>query len=98
MSFTLGADLGIVMAKGVLLGVIGCITVLPALILLLDKPLQATRHRSLIPDMGKLAKSVTKIFPVFIAVFAILLFPAYYGYIYCRGSLINIRGIRILRG
>ena len=80
MSFTLGADLGIVMAKGVLLGVIGCITVLPALILLLDKPLQATRHRSLIPDMGKLAKSVTKIFPVFIAVFAILLFPAYYGY------------------
>ncbi len=80
MTFTLGADLGIVMAKGVLLGVIGCVTVLPSLILLLDKPLQATKHRSLIPDMGKLAKGVTKIFPVFIAVFAILLFPAYYGY------------------
>ena len=80
MSFTLGADLGIVMAKGVLLGVIGCVTVLPALILLLDKPLQATKHRSLIPDMGKAAKGITKIFPVFIAVFAILVFPAYYGY------------------
>ena len=80
MTFTLGADLGIVMAKGVLLGVIGCVTVLPALILLLDKPLQATKHRSLIPDMGKLAKNVTKVFPVFIAVFALLVFPAYYGY------------------
>ncbi|MBO6232314.1 MAG: MMPL family transporter [Ruminiclostridium sp.] len=80
MSFTLGADLGIVMAKGVLLGVIGCVTVLPSIILILDKPLQATRHRSLIPDMSKLAKGITKVFPVFIAVFAILLFPAYYGY------------------
>ena len=80
MTFTLGADLGIVMAKGVLLGVIGCVTVLPALILFLDKPLQATKHRSLIPDMSKLAKGVAKIFPVFIAVFAILVFPAYYGY------------------
>ncbi len=80
MSFTLGADLGIVMAKGVLLGVIGCVTVLPSLILLLDKPLQATKHKSLIPDMGKAAAAITKIFPVFITVFAILIFPAYYGY------------------
>ncbi len=80
MSFTLGADLGIVMAKGVLLGVIGCVTVLPSMILLLDKPLQAARHRSLIPDMSRLSKGIAKVFPVFIAVFAILLFPAYYGY------------------
>ncbi|MBO6302733.1 MAG: MMPL family transporter [Ruminiclostridium sp.] len=80
MSFTLGADLGIVMAKGVLLGVIGCVTVLPAMILLLDKPLQATKHRSLIPDMSKAAKGIAKVFPVFIAVFAVLIFPAYYGY------------------
>ena len=80
MTFTLGADLGIVMAKGVLFGVIGCVTVLPSLILLLDKPLQATKHKSLIPDMGKLANGITKIFPAFIAIFAILLFPAYYGY------------------
>ena len=55
MSFTLGRDLGIVMAKGVLLGVLGCVTILPSLILVLDKPLQRTRHRSLIPDMGGLA-------------------------------------------
>lgn len=80
MSFTLGRDLGIVMAKGVLLGVIGCVTVLPSLILVLDKPLQKTKHRSIIPDMGKLAKGVVKIFPVFLIVFAILIAPAYYGY------------------
>ena len=80
MSFTLGADLGIVMAKGVLLGVVGCVTVLPAMILLLDKPLQATKHRSLIPDMSRFAKGIAKVFPVFIAVFAVLVFPAYYGY------------------
>ena len=49
MSFTLGLDMGIVMAKGVLLGVIGCVTVLPSLILILDRPLQKTKHRSLIP-------------------------------------------------
>ncbi|MCQ2323206.1 MAG: MMPL family transporter, partial [Bacteroidales bacterium] len=80
MSFTLGRDLGIVMAKGVLLGVLGCVTVLPSLILVLDKPLQKTKHRSLIPDMGKFAKGVVKIFPVFLILFAILIAPAYYGY------------------
>lgn len=80
MSFTLGRDLGIVMAKGVLLGVIGCVTVLPSLILVLDRPLQKTKHRSLIPDMGKFAKGIVKIFPVFLIVFAILVVPAYYGY------------------
>ena len=80
MSFTLGRDLGIVMAKGVLLGVIGCVTVLPSLILILDKPLQKTKHRSLIPNMSKFAKGVTKVFPVFLVIFALLVFPAYYGY------------------
>lgn len=80
MSFTLGKDLGIVMAKGVLLGVLGCITVLPSLILLLDRPLQKTKHRSLIPDMRKLAGFVTKRFPIFLVVFALLLAPAFYGY------------------
>ena len=80
MSFTLGRDLGIVMAKGVLLGVIGCVTVLPSLILVLDKPLQRTKHRSLIPPMGKFAKGLVKIFPVFLILFAILITPAYYGY------------------
>lgn len=80
MSFTLGRDLGIVMAKGVLLGVLGCVTVLPSLILVLDKPLQKTKHRSIIPQMGKFAKGVIKIFPVFLVIFALLIAPAYYGY------------------
>ena len=80
MSFTLGRDLGIVMAKGVLLGVIGCVTVLPALILVLDKPLQKTKHRSILPKMNGLARGVTKVFPVFLIIFALLVYPAYYGY------------------
>jgi len=80
MSFTLGRDLGIVMAKGVLLGVIGCVTVLPSLILLLDKPLQKTKHRSLIPNMEKPANGIVKIFPIFLVIFVLLIPPAYYGY------------------
>lgn len=80
MSFTLGRDLGIVMAKGVLLGVLGCVTVLPSMILVLDKPLQKTKHRSIIPDMRGFAKKLVKIFPVFLVVFALLIAPAYYGY------------------
>lgn len=80
MSFTLGRDLGIVMAKGVILGVIGCVTVLPALILVLDKPLRKTKHRSLIPGMQKFARGLVKIFPVFLIIFAIIAVPAYYGY------------------
>ncbi len=80
MTFTLGFDLGIVMAKGVLLGVVGCVTVLPALILLLDKPLQKTKHKPLIPDMKKFSGLVTKAFPAFLAIFAVLVVPAVYGY------------------
>ena len=80
MSFTMGRDLGIVMAKGVLLGVLGCVTVLPALILVFDKPLRKTKHKSLIPNMGGFAKGVVRIFPVFIVIFALLIPPAYYGY------------------
>ena len=80
MTFTLGRDLGIVMAKGVLFGVLGCVTVLPAMILILDKPLQKTKHRSIIPDMTRLARGTTKVFPAFLIVFALLVAPAYYGY------------------
>lgn len=80
MSFTMGRDLGIVMAKGVLLGVFGCVTVLPALILVLDKPLQKTKHKSLIPNMSGFAKGVVRIFPVFLVIFALVIPPAYYGY------------------
>ena len=80
MSFLLGRDLGVVMAKGVLLGVLSCVTVLPALILLLDKPLQKTKHRSLIPDMGRFARWIIKAFPVFLVIFALLVWPAWNGY------------------
>ena len=80
MTFTLGRDLGIVMAKGVILGVIGCVTVLPSMILVLDKPLHATRHRPLLPDMNGLARGVVKIFPVFLIIFALLIVPSLYGY------------------
>ena len=80
MSFTLGRDLGIVMAKGVVLGVLGCVTVLPSMILLLDKPLQKTKHKSLIPRMDKFSRGITKIFPVFLVIFALLIPPALYGY------------------
>ena len=80
MSFTLGRDLGIVMAKGVALGVIGCVTTLPALILLFDKPLEKTSHRPLVPDTKKLSKGIVKIFPVFLIIFLVVLGPAIYGY------------------
>ena len=80
MSFTLGRDLGIVMAKGVLLGVLSCVTVLPSLILLLDKPLQKTRHCSILPKMDGLAKGVTKVFPVFLALFVVLAPVFYFAY------------------
>ena len=80
MTFTMGRDLGIVMAKGVILGVIGCVTVLPALILMLDKPLSKVSHRSLIPDTRKFAGHLIKVFPVLLIAFALLIPPAFYGY------------------
>lgn len=80
MSYTLGLDLGIVMAKGVILGVIGCVTTLPSMILILDKVLQKTSHKSLLPDMGKVASGITKVFPVFLILFLVLVVPSYWSY------------------
>ena len=80
MTFTLGKDLGIVMAKGVVLGVISCVTVLPSMILIFDKPLQKTKHKCIIPDMHPLARKLTKVFPIFLIIFVLLISPAYYGY------------------
>ena len=80
MSFTLGRDLGIVMAKGVIFGVIGSVTVLPSLILVFDKPLQKTKHKSIIPSMDKFSGKVLKAFPVFLVIFVLLIPPAFYGY------------------
>lgn len=80
MSFTLGLDLGIVMAKGVFIGVICCVTVLPSMILLCDKAIEKTKHRVLLPDLSVLAKWITDHFVVFAVLFLIILVPALYGY------------------
>ncbi len=80
MSFTLGIDLGIVMAKGVVFGVIGCLTILPAMIMVFDKALEKTMHKSLIPKMDKVAKGIVKVPAIFIVLFAVILVPAIYGY------------------
>ena len=80
MSFTLGSDLGIVMAKGVVFGVIGCVTTLPALILVFDKALEKTMHRSFIPEMDNIAEFIIKHYRVFLVAFLVILIPAVYGY------------------
>ena len=80
MSFTLGMDLGITMAKGVVIGVICCVTVLPSMILIFDKIIDKTRHRAIIPDLGFLANWITKHYKVFIVIFLVVLGPAIWGY------------------
>lgn len=80
MTFTLGLDLGIVMAKGVVFGVIGCVTILPAMILVFDGAIEKTRHRALIPDLGRIGDFVTKKYVVFAVLFLVILGPAFYGY------------------
>lgn len=80
MSYTLGLDLGLVMAKGVIFGVLGCVTILPSMILVLDKLITKTRHRPLMPDFGKLVRFVVKRYPVFLLLFLLILPVAYYGY------------------
>jgi hypothetical protein len=80
MSFTLGMDLGIVMAKGVIFGVIGCVTILPAMILIFDKAIEKTKHRPIIPDLGRIAGWIVRHYKWFVAAFIIILFPAIYGY------------------
>lgn len=80
MSFTLGRDLGIVMAKGVVFGVIGCVTTLPALILTFDKLIEKTRHKPLIPNMDQVAAGITRHSWIFLVLFAVVLVPALIGY------------------
>ncbi|MDY4207687.1 MAG: MMPL family transporter [Lachnospiraceae bacterium] len=79
MTFTLGLDIGIVMVKGVVFGVIACITVLPSMILCCDKLIEKTKHKPLLPDIGKISDRVTKHYLVYVALFLVLLFPAIYG-------------------
>ena len=80
MELTLGKDIGIVMAKGVLLGVICVVTVLPAMILLLDKALEKTKHKELLPKFTKIKNFNIKHYRLIIAVFIIILPFAVYGY------------------
>ena len=79
MSFTLGKDIGIVMAKGVIFGVLVCVTVLPSMILCCDKLIEKTKHKPLLPDIGRISDKVTKRYVIYVVAFVILLFPAIYG-------------------
>ena len=79
MSFTLGLDLGLVMAKGVVLGVICCVTILPSLILISDKAIEKTAHRPIIPDFSKISPWIVNHYYIFLIIFAILIVPAFYG-------------------
>ena len=80
MTFALGRDLGIVMAKGVVLGVIGCVTILPSLILTFDKALEKTMHREIMPNFDKPARWIVNHSWIFLIIFVLLLGPAIYGY------------------
>lgn len=79
MSFTLGLDLGVVMAKGVIFGVIGCVTILPSMILIFDNLIEKTKHKPLMPEFNRIPKFVAKHYGIFFAIFLVLLFPAIYG-------------------
>ena len=80
MTFTMGLDLGLVMAKGVLFGVIGSVTVLPAIVLAFDKILRKTDHRPLLPNFSQLSSKLIKIFPALLIIFVAILPPSIYGY------------------
>lgn len=79
MSFTLGLDLGTVMAKGVIFGVIGCVTILPSMILVFDNLIEKTKHKPLMPEFNRIPKFVAKHYLAFLAIFLVLLYPAIYG-------------------
>lgn len=79
MTFALGTNIGIVMSKGVVIGVLACITVLPAMILVADKWIEKTQHKSLVPSLDVLSRGIIKGRYVVIALFLILLGPALYG-------------------
>ena len=79
MSFTLGKDIGIVMAKGVIFGVLVCVTVLPSMILCCDKLIEKTKHKPLLPDIRRISDKVTKRYVIYVVAFVIILFPAIYG-------------------
>ena len=79
MTFALGRDMGIVMAKGVVIGVICCITTLPAMILVFDGVIEKTKHKPLVKSLDKASGFITKHYKVWLLVFLVMLYPAVYG-------------------
>ena len=79
MTFALGKNLGIVMAKGVIIGVICCVTLLPAIILILDPLIEKTKHKPLIKNTNRLSGFIIRHYKIWLAVFCIGLLPAVYG-------------------
>lgn len=78
MSFTLGLDLGIVMAKGVVIGVICCVTILPSMIMIFDRVLEKTKHRAFLPNMNRISDFITKHYRIFVLLLLLLIVPAAY--------------------
>ena len=86
MTYKMGMDLGLVMAKGVVFGVVCSVTVLPVMILFFTKTLQKTRHKTLIPDADRLSHKLTSRYGIYILCFGLLLAPALYGYAHTNTS------------
>lgn len=79
MTFALGKDIGIVMSKGVVIGVLSCVTLLPSLILIFDKAIEKTKHKALVPDLCKISDFITKHYKIWLVIFLMMLVPAIYG-------------------
>jgi hypothetical protein len=79
MTFTLGLDLGIVMAKGVVCGVIACVTVLPAMILMFDKAIERTSHKDFLPAFARTSSFIVRNSWIFLTAAIVVLIPALYG-------------------
>jgi predicted RND superfamily exporter protein len=79
MTFALGRDLGLVMAKGVMIGVVCCVTILPSLILIFDRAIEKTKHRPIIRGLDRPSAFITKHYKVWLVIFLALLLPAVYG-------------------
>lgn len=86
MTYKMGMDLGLVMAKGVVFGVVCSVTVLPVLILFFTRTLQKTRHKTLIPSADRLSRKLTSRYGIYILCFGLLLAPALYGYAHTNTS------------
>ena len=86
MTYKMGMDLGLVMAKGVVFGVVCSVTVLPVMILFFTRTLQKTRHKTLIPSADRLSHKLTSRYGIYILCFGLLLAPALYGYAHMNTS------------